>query len=65
MTEAERTVMTQRGLTAMPGVRLSCQIRCDHDMHVRAISRLQGSGRVDCGARPADEITPPPVWTTK
>ena len=27
------------------GVRLSCQILCDHDMTVRAISRLAGSGR--------------------
>src|SRR5688500_6037854 len=47
MTEAEKAVMTQRGLIAMPGVRLSCQILCDHDMHLQVISRLQGSGRVD------------------
>src|SRR5205085_3994655 len=31
MTEAERSVLTARGLT---GVRLSCQILCDHDMTV-------------------------------
>ena len=42
-----------RGLT---GVRLSCQILCDHDMTVRAISRLAGSGRKDAGARPAEVI---------
>ena len=53
MTEAERAVLTARGLT---GVRLSCQIVCDHDMTVRAISRLAGSGRKDAGARPADAI---------
>jgi ferredoxin len=53
MTDAERTVLAARGLT---GVRLSCQIRCDHDMIVRAISRLAGSGRKDAGARPADAI---------
>ena len=35
-------------------VRLSCQIRCDRDMTVRAISRLEGSGRKDCGDRPED-----------
>ena len=28
-------------------VRLSCQNICDHDMTVRAISRLTGSGRPD------------------
>ena len=65
MTEAEKAVMTQRGLIAMPGVRLSCQILCDHDMHVKVISRLQGSGRVDSGQRPAAEITPPAVWSTR
>src|SRR5438309_1361033 len=53
MTDAERNVLTARGLT---GVRLSCQILCDHDMAVRAISRLAGSGRKDAGARPADVI---------
>ena len=65
MTQAEKKVMTQRGLIAMPGVRLSCQILCDQDMHVKAISRLKGSGRVDAGKRPADEIVPLPVWTTR
>ena len=61
MTEAEKQVLAARGLT---GVRLSCQIVCDHDMTVRAISRLEGSGRPDPGSKPASEITPPPVWTT-
>jgi ferredoxin len=59
MTVAEQTRLTQRGLT---GVRLSCQILCDHDMTVRAISRLSGSGRSDPGPTPMDEITPPAVW---
>ena len=61
MTAAEKQVLAARGLS---GVRLSCQMLCDHDMEVRAISRLAGSGRADAGKRPADEITPPPVWTT-
>ena len=60
--EAEKAVLAAKGLT---GVRLSCQIVCDHDMAVRAISRLAGSGRPDAGKRPADEITPPPVWVGK
>ena len=54
MTEAERNVLAARGLT---GVRLSCQILCDQDMTVRAISRLAGSGRKDAGPRPADALS--------
>jgi ferredoxin len=56
-TKAERDVLAARGLS---GVRLSCQILCDHDMTVRAISRLEGSGRPDPGARPQPFIEPPP-----
>jgi ferredoxin len=58
-TKAERDVLARRGLT---GVRLSCQILCDHDMTVRAISRLAGSGRPDPGPTPAPDITPPPEY---
>ena len=65
MTEAEKQVLAARGLASQPGLRLSCQMLCDHDMELKAISRLTGSGRADAGKRPADEITPPPVWTTK
>jgi ferredoxin len=60
MTKAEKTKLAERGLT---GVRLSCQIQCEHDMTVRAISRLTGSGRPDPGPTPAPTITPPPEWT--
>jgi ferredoxin len=59
MTVAERDVLAARGLT---GVRLSCQIVCDRDMTVRAMSRLAGSGRKDAGHTPAAEIEPPPEW---
>jgi ferredoxin len=63
MTAAEKSVLAARGLT---GVRLSCQILCDHDMSVRAISRLAGSGRPDAGKRPLDDIQPQPVqWGQK
>ena len=62
MTVAEKQVLAARGLT---GVRLSCQIPCDHDMTVRAISRLEGSGRPDPGPKPAAEITPPAEWVEK
>ena len=59
MTAAEKQVLGARGLS---GVRLSCQILCDHDMTIRAISRLEGTGRPDPGSTPAETITPPPVW---
>jgi ferredoxin len=59
MTVAEKNVLEARGLLGT--VRLSCQILCDHDMSVRAISRLAGSGRADAGTRPADAIEPQPV----
>jgi ferredoxin len=58
-TVAERERLAAKGLT---GVRLSCQILCDHDMTVRAISRLEGSGRPDPGSTPQPMITPPPEW---
>lgn len=59
MTKAEKTRLEERDLT---GVRLSCQIVCDHDMSVRAISRLAGSGRADPGQTPEPTIQPPPEW---
>jgi ferredoxin len=62
MTVAEREVLAARSLS---GIRLSCQIVCDHDMTVRAISRLAGSGRKDAGHEPAAEIEPPPEWINR
>ncbi len=63
MTLAEKNTLAARGLS---GVRLSCQIPCDHDMRVRAISRFAGSGRKDAGPRPDDAIQPQPVtWVEK
>jgi ferredoxin len=59
MTMAERQVLAAKGVS---GVRLSCQMLCDHDMSVRAISRLEGSGRPDPGRAPEPVITPPPQW---
>jgi ferredoxin len=61
MTQAEKDVLAAKGITT-PGLRLACQITCDADMTVRVISRLAGSGRRDCGHRPADEMQPPPQW---
>jgi ferredoxin len=59
MTKAEQTRLEEKGLS---GIRLSCQIECDHDMTVRAISRLEGSGRPDPGKTPEPTIQPPPEW---
>jgi ferredoxin len=66
MSEAEKAVLTARGLIGTAGLRLSCQIPCDHDMTVRANSRVSTSGRPNAGSRPADEIQPAPVkWTVR
>lgn len=62
ITEAEKSVLAAKGLT---GVRLSCQILCNHDMTVKVISRLAGTGRADAGKRPVEAIAPPPVWVAR
>jgi ferredoxin len=62
MTVAEKQVLAARGHV---GVRLSCQITCERDMTVRAISRLEGSGRPDAGPTPLPTIQPPPEWIPK
>lgn len=62
MTEAEKAKLAERGLS---GVRLSCQILCEGDMAVRAISRLAGSGRADAGSRPEPDVHPAPVWVSR
>jgi len=63
MTVAEKNLLAARQLT---GIRLSCQILCDHDMTVKIISRFAGSGRKDAGSPPTPELNPQPIeWTTK
>ncbi len=62
MTQAEKDKLAERGLS---GVRLSCQIYVDTDMTVRAISRLEGSGRADAGPMPEPKIHPTPEWVAK
>ena len=62
MTVAEKLKLAEKQLN---GVRLSCQIACEHDMRVRAINRLETSGRPDAGPKPAPEITPPPEWVER
>jgi len=62
ITQAEKDLLAMRGLPA--GIRLSCQILMEQEMEVKIISRLAGSGRKDTGSPTAEEIEPPPVWTT-
>ena len=62
MTRAEKMKLEEKGLS---GIRLSCQIACGQDMTVRAISRLEGSGRPDPGKTPEPTIQPPPEWVAK
>ncbi|TWT70255.1 2Fe-2S iron-sulfur cluster-binding protein [Crateriforma conspicua] len=64
MTAAEKETLKVREVD-QPGVRLSCQIACNHDMSVRLISRLEGSGRKDQGSPVADDIEPTPNWVEK
>ena len=59
MTQAEQMKLAEKGLS---GIRLSCQITCDRDMTVRAISRLAGSGRPDRGQDAGADDQPPPEW---
>jgi len=63
--EPDRTTIAEQTVLAAKGVksaRLSCQIECNHDMVVRAISRLEGSGRPDPGPTPLPTVQPPPQW---
>ncbi len=62
ITVAEKEKLAEAGIS---GARLSCQIQVDQDMSVRAISRLEDSGRPDPGPRPEPEIHPDPEWTEK
>jgi ferredoxin len=64
MTVAEKELLASRALNTQPDLRLSCQALIEHDMELKIISRLAGSGRVDAGKRCADDITPSPAWTT-
>jgi ferredoxin len=60
MTAAERERLETRGL--LGEVRLSCQILADHNMRLEPLQTLSNSDLDDSGPRPADEITPTPVW---
>jgi hypothetical protein len=60
MTAAERERLEARELLGQ--ARLSCQILCESDMRLDPVQTLSNSDLDDAGPRPADDITPPPVW---
>ena len=59
-TVAEYKKLTEKELWDQ--VRLSCQITCENDMHVRPVMLLSESGLSDSGPRPEATITPEPEW---
>ncbi len=63
MTVAERDRLADGGLYGQ--VRLSCQILCEHDMHIATINHLTGSDYDSAGSRPQDHITPEPQWVAR
>lgn len=60
MTQAEHDKLAERDLFGQ--VRLSCQILCAQDMTVEPVNTLANTGLDDPGSRPADHITPDPIW---
>ena len=65
MTQVEKELLKGRGVASGGGVRLSCQMLMEHDMEIKIISRLTGSGKLDAGKRCADDIVPPPAWVAR
>ncbi|GIW76904.1 MAG: ferredoxin [Phycisphaerae bacterium] len=62
ITEAEKTLLSASGLDKESGVRLSCQILCEHDMTIRLIFPKPP---LKSPPHPSDDIQPPPVWINK
>jgi len=61
MTQAELDRLRQsEGF--LGNVRLSCQIRCDHDMELRPLMSKANMYLEDAGPTPQATITPDPVW---
>lgn len=62
MTQAEFEKLTERDLIGK--ARLSCQIVCDHDMHVRPLvtAEDQPDWNGDTGPAPEAQVTPKAEW---
>lgn len=63
MTQAERNRLRQSGLLGI--ARLSCQIRCQHDMNIDVLMRVSTTDYDNAGTRPAPEIAPDPKWINR
>lgn len=61
MTQAERDRLSQQE-GFLRNFRLSCQIRCEHDMVLTPHLTKANTNLDDPGPRPQDNITPDPVW---
>lgn len=59
MTRAERDKWQEKN---EDGLRLSCQLTVEGDMHLKVINTLESSGLEDPGDTPEDDITPEPEW---
>jgi ferredoxin len=60
MSVAERDKLTEIGMLGQ--IRLSCQILCTIDMHVRPLMTMTSTGLDDPGPQPEEYITPEPEW---
>lgn len=58
MTQAEHDKLEEKALS---GVRLSCQILCQHDMTLTPVQTEKNSG-LEAGKAPAEVIEPESVW---
>jgi ferredoxin len=56
MTRAEHDKLLEKGLLGQ--VRLSCQIRCTHDMTVHPLKTLESEGWSDTGPAPDPQVQP-------
>ena len=56
MTRAEHDKLEEKGLLGQ--VRLSCQVRCTHDMAVRPLMTLESEGWSDTGPAPDPQVKP-------
>jgi ferredoxin len=62
-TRAEYRKLQDAGLLGQ--VRLSCQLRVEHDMAVRVLKTLQSEGWADTGPAVDGEVTPEAAWFTR
>ena len=68
MTQAEKEKISasiDKGDEAIKSARLSCQILVEDNMTVKPLMRVKNMDWEEAGNRPADLITPEPVWTVK